>query len=195
MPHSGAVRQLTDPVVPALSLRINPAQAAPIQPLLLPWSLRPDLEELGRRKSTFSPSIIGQRKGSYQKPLKSPGFVTPSPHVPVPTVTNEPNLSAPTRVQGSPEPCLVSGASLPRWTQTHNGNEERYKKCQPQLLFQFSLSWHFREKFANASYLSSPRIWTLMANELPRQMASLRGDTEGSCRRWKLPVGILQWQG
>lgn len=111
-PRSGAVRQVTDPeVVPALSLRTNAAQAAPIQPLLLPWSLRPDLEELGGRKSTFSPSVTGQRKGFYQKPLKSPGFVTPSPHVPVPTVTNEPILSAPT--QGSPEPCLVSGASLP----------------------------------------------------------------------------------
>lgn len=128
-----------------------------MQPLLLPRTPRPALAELGRR-STFLPFIMGQRKSSYQKPLKSPGFVTPSPHVPVPRVTNEPILSAPTTVQGSPEPCLVFGASLPCRTQMHNCDEECYEKCQSQLLFHFSLPWHFKETFANTSYLSSPGI-------------------------------------
>lgn len=76
-----------------------------MQPLILPWTPRSDLKKVGR--SPFLPLTAGQRKSPNQKPLKSPGCVSPSQHIPGPRVINKPILSAPRSVQ----------ALLPWWAQ------------------------------------------------------------------------------
>lgn len=50
-----------------------------MQPLILPGTPQSDLKKVGGR-SPLLPFVAGERKSPCQKPLKSPGFVSPSQH-------------------------------------------------------------------------------------------------------------------